>query len=80
MDGLELHVREPGFDHRRGEAVLVVEEALQVIERCLHLVRRRRHEAGVAGPGAADPVLGAAELPRRLVVAPPPRPSFIRTP
>ena len=70
VDSLELRVREPGLDHRSGETVLIVEEALQAVERGAHLVRWWRHEAGVARPGAADPVLGAAELPGRLVAAP----------
>ena len=66
MDRFKLHVGEgcPN-QHRQGMLSVgaTVDELLQLAHAGLHLPRRRRHEAGFAGPGATDPVLAAPELP-----------------
>ena len=69
VDGLELHVRERRLDEHRQVVAVVVQEALQGGHAVGDGRVRRRHEDGVAGARAADPVLAAAELARVLVAA-----------
>ena len=61
VDRLELNMEQPRLDERREFRGLFMHEALKGIEACIDLVRRRRHEQGVAGARAADPVLRSAE-------------------
>ena len=68
MDRLELHVRESGPDQRR-ETAVVVQPSLQRRESARELVGGWGDEAGVAGPGAADPVLRSADFAGHFVLA-----------
>ena len=63
VNGLELHVRERDLDQRR-QAVLSVQESLQVTQHAGHHVVRRRHEGrrGERASAGADPVLARAQL------------------
>ena len=61
MDGLELHVREGRADERR-QAVLGVDELIQLAHAGQHLVRGRGHIMRQARARTADPVLRAPEL------------------
>jgi len=63
VDGFELGVSEPDVDQDR-QLVLLVEEALEVVESRMHLRERGRHE-GRSFNGRvlrSDPVLMSAEL------------------
>src|SRR5437588_2499008 len=64
VDGLELGMRERTVDQVRQPAV-IVHELLEGFQRDLHSWWRGRHEACGLRAVAADPVLGAAKLPRR---------------
>jgi hypothetical protein len=64
MDRLELRVRQRRLQEDRRLRRLIVEEALEVAHRRNDVAWRRRNEARVAGPRAADPVLRRAELAR----------------
>ncbi len=55
------------LDQQRQAVRVVMEEGFQVAHAVLDPVRRGRDVTRVARPGAADPVLGAAELARLLV-------------
>ena len=65
VDGLELHMRQCTMHQHRQ----TMEKGLQAIERAPHLMRRWRHEDGLAerDVARADPVLRRAELARDLV-------------
>lgn len=67
VDRLELDVGQCGFDQCGRALRLIVKEFLQVAHAIGHTVGRRRNEAGVPRPGAAQPNLGTAELSRRFV-------------
>ncbi len=69
VDGFELHMGERGLDKNGGGDRLVVEEFFQCAEAFQQGIRRRGHMGGIAGSGAADPVLAAAELAGFLVRA-----------
>ena len=45
---------------------LIMQEALEVLQALVHLIRRRRYEHRVAGPRATDPDLTAAKLSSAL--------------
>ena len=60
MDGLELRVGEAGADE--GGHVVVVEKEFERTHASEDLIGRGRHEEGIAGARAADPVLRSAEL------------------
>ena len=62
VDGLELRMREAHVNERR--KLMVMEEALVVVERLLHLVDWRGHERRLCEGGIlwADPVLRLTEL------------------
>ena len=70
VDGFELHMGQgSSHQHRQGMGSVrrAMDEVLQLPHARVHQPRWRRHEAGVARSGAADPVLTAAELPRQPV-------------
>jgi hypothetical protein len=69
VDGLELHVGQRGPQQRAGGLGVVVQNALEGGQAIVQPVGWRRHEHGIAGPRAAQPHLGAAELARCLAVA-----------
>ena len=65
VDGLELHVGQGGpHQHRQGVRTIwsAMDEVLQLAHARTYQPLRRWHEAGVARPGAADPLLTAPEL------------------
>jgi len=62
MDGLELHVEQPGT-HERRQRVIGMDVLL---ERTEHM-GRWWYVGGIARPAAADPVLAAPYLARQLV-------------
>ena len=62
MDRLELDMEQPGLDESRQLRGVLVQEALELSEAAVEFGDRRRNEQGVAGPGAADPVLRAPEF------------------
>ena len=70
MDRLELHVREPGAHQDRQPVIVGMQETLERRHAIGHGGVWRRDESGVAGAGAADPVLRAAELAGVLAAAP----------
>ena len=72
MDGLELNVRQP-CSNEEGHTVIRIVEAFECGHAIGHGGVGRWHEFGVAGPRAANPVLGAAEFARRLAASPPAR-------
>ena len=67
VDRLELQVGQGDSDQRRHPVVAGVEEEFQVSHAPVHGASRRGYEGRVARPGAADPVLRAAEVARVLV-------------
>ena len=71
MNGLELDVRQSGSHENGNRCRLVVEEALECAHAVCDVMVRWRHEVGVAGPRAADPVLRPAEL-TGIPLGPPP--------
>lgn len=73
MNRLELHVRQLGPHQHRPAVVFGVQKVLERLHAVGHGGVCRRHECGIAGTGAAEPVLRAAELARVLAAAPPAR-------
>ena len=69
MDGLELDMGQSRADDGGKAVVAGVDELLQRPHAVLDLDMRRRHVLRIAGAGAADPVLGAAELAGALLAA-----------
>ena len=67
MDGLELDVRQRRPDQLLERNRTVVEKALKVGHRVRHSAGRRWDEVRQTRARAADPVLGAPELPGVLV-------------
>ena len=63
MDRLELDVGKRSLDQRRRRLRLVVQEALELIEACTELVRRRRYERSVAGARPTGPHTANGEIP-----------------
>lgn len=66
MDDLELVVSDGELDEQR--EVTLVEEALEVAQRSLHLVRRRRYEHGVLERAATDPDRARSQLARAAML------------
>lgn len=60
VDGFELGMGKTGLEQWRNR--LVVEEFFQFAKTGQHFMGGRRHKSGIARHGAADPVLGRAEL------------------
>ncbi|CAH1076131.1 hypothetical protein NTG1052_290004 [Candidatus Nitrotoga sp. 1052] len=69
VDGFKLHMRQSSLDQHGGCIGWLVDELFQRCHAGFHFLRRGRHEAGIAGAGAADPALAAAKVPRRFVAA-----------
>lgn len=61
MDGLELDVSQADA-HQRGQLIAAMNPFLQRRQCIGQSIRGRRHEAGVAGSAAADPVLAATNF------------------
>src|SRR5207247_7086638 len=57
MNGFKLNVRQRGLDQERGFDRVVVQEFFQRTKTFEDVVRSGRNEQGIAGPGAANPVL-----------------------
>jgi len=74
MDGLELAVHEAALDERRRRSP-IVEEALKVAHRLIHVIDGGRHvrRLGQARAHRTDPVPRTPELPRLLLLAAHPR-------
>jgi len=66
---LELDMGQPG-PHQGGQRIGAVDPALKRCERLRHQTRWRWHEQGVAGAGAANPVLGGPDFPRPFLSPP----------
>jgi hypothetical protein len=64
VDRLELEVGE-GAPNEEREIHVLVQKRLEIVERILEEISRRRHEKRVGGVGSADPVLATAKLARR---------------
>jgi len=69
VDGLELDVSERGFEEDGRAAGVFMKVGFESGHAGFQHVRGWRDETGVAGAGAADPVLGAAEFAGFLVAA-----------
>ena len=69
VDGLELDVGERGLQQEGQAAGVVMQELFQRAHARLNLLGRGRDEVGIAGAGAADPVLAAAELAGLFFIA-----------
>ena len=68
VDRLELHVCEARL-HQRRQRIIRVNPLVELRHERRHIFGRRGHEPRVAGPRAADPVLGASDLARLLLRA-----------
>ena len=66
VDGFELGVDQRDPDQRRQVGVGGMDEALQVRQQTGHLLRRWRHEGGIARSRAANPVLRATQFAGQL--------------
>src|SRR5439155_12138283 len=63
VDSLELNVHQSGA-YERGQPVVAMDVLLDIAEQPAEFMRWRRHESGVAGPCAADPILAPSDLAR----------------
>jgi len=68
VDRFELVVQKRAPDED-GELILLVQEAFEIIQRVLHLSRRRRNIERIRWTTASNPVLGTAKLARRPFLA-----------